>query len=129
MTSMTTTERDRGVTRTLFAVALVGLVATGGAFFVSGARAGISVGIGAIVGALNLWVMSIVVRGLTSQAKSSVPWGLVAVLKFAVLIAGLFLLIKSGSADVLALLIGYGSLPLGIAAAHLGVPRAAHEEG
>ena len=129
MTKTTTTEHDRGVVRTLFAVALIGLVSTVSAFWLSGARAGLSVGIGAVVAALNLWVMLFVVRGLIAQKKSSLPWGLIAVLKFAVLIAGLFVLVKSGWVDVIALLIGYAALPLGIAAAQLGVPRAAQEEG
>jgi ATP synthase I chain len=129
MTKTTTTERDAGFNRALVAVVLVGTLSTIVALIFGGVRTGASVGLGAAVGALNLLAIWFVVRGLLARKRSSVPWGLVAVLKFGLLVAVLYFLLKSHAVELLPLLIGYGALPLGITAGQLGAPRALSEEG
>lgn len=128
-TTLTHTEKDGSTARALWAVALVGFATTVVAAFLGGALAARSVALGAIVAAANLWVITVVVRGMLGGKKSRVPWPLIAVLKMGVLFGGLYLFLKSGWVDLLPLLAGYGALPLGIVAGQLGAPRPIEEEG
>lgn len=114
--------------RAMWAVALVGVAGTLVAALLGGAAAARSVAIGAAVAGANLWVITLVVRGMLGGKKSRVPWPLLAVLKMAVLFGGLYLLLKSGWVDLLPLLAGYGALPLGIVAGQVGAPRPVEEE-
>lgn len=129
MTTPTTTEHEYGFARAFWAVAIVGVLATLGGLGLGGSRWALGIAVGAAVAAANLWSIRLVVRGLLAEKRGAVPWGLLAVVKFAVLVGGLYLLVKSGSLDLLALLIGYGALPIGIASAQLGAARAIGEEG
>ncbi len=128
-TTLTHTEKDGSTARALWAVALVGTATTLVAAFLGGALAARSVALGAIVAAANLWVITVVVRGMLGGKKSRVPWPLIAMLKMGVLFGGLYLFLKSGWVDLLPLLAGYGALPLGIVAGQLGAPRPIEEEG
>jgi hypothetical protein len=51
--------------------------------------------------------------------RGGAAWGLFAVLKILVLFGGIFLLLTKGLVDPIALVVGYGVLPLGIAASSL----------
>jgi hypothetical protein len=113
----------------MWAVALVGCVSTVAAVFLGGVPAARSVALGAAVAGANLWVITLVVRGMLGGKKSRVPWPLLAVLKMSVLFGGLYLMLKSGWVDLLPLLAGYGALPLGIVAGQAGAPRPVEEEG
>jgi hypothetical protein len=128
MTTSTTTEQS-GIRRALSSVAIVGVLATLAGLAFGGGRVAMGVGLGAAVACANLWFINLVVRGLLNREKTATPWGLIAVVKFIVLIGGLYLLVRSGWVDVLTLLIGYGALPLGIVTAQLGAARALGEEG
>ncbi|MFO0568343.1 MAG: hypothetical protein U0263_21965 [Polyangiaceae bacterium] len=128
---MTTTraDKDGSTHRALWAVVLVGALATGGAFVMGGAPVARSVAVGAVVALGNLFAIGLVVRGILNGKKSRVPWPLVAVLKMTLLFGGLYLLLKSGFVSLLPLLVGYGALPIGIVAAQLGAPQPVEEEG
>jgi hypothetical protein len=93
-------------------VAVVGvlLAAAGLAFF--GIRAAGSVLIGALVALGNLWVLARAVKNLLAGGQAK--WAGVAFLKFLVLLAVTYGLVKSGVIDPLTLAVGFGSLPLGI---------------
>lgn len=123
---------ESSISRTLWAVAVVGATAAVVAALVGGVRPMTGVAIGAGVALLNLWVLGRVVRGFVSGTARA-PWGFVAVMKFSLLVCGLWLLLRSGAVDLFPLLIGYGALPLGIFASQLGgapPPRAeAREKG
>ena len=129
MTTPTTGEHDSGFERALWAVAVLGVLGVLAGLLLAGGRAAIGIGIGSAVAAANLWSIMVVVRGLLAPTPGAVPWGLLAAIKFVVLIAGLYLLVKSGWVDLLTLLIGYGALPIGIVTAQLGTARAVGEEG
>lgn len=128
-TTPTHTEKDASMARAMWAVALVGLATTVAGGLLGGALAARSVALGAAVAAANLWVITVVVRGMLGGKKSRVPWPLIAVLKMTVLFGGLYLFLKSGWVDLLPLLAGYGALPLGIVAGQVGAPRPIEEEG
>jgi hypothetical protein len=113
---------------TLRAVAVVGATATGVAAVVGGGRAMLGVGIGAAVALGNLWLVGRVVRGFISGTMQA-PWGFVAAMKFALLVGGLWLLLRSGVVDLFPLVIGYGALPLGIFASQLGGSSPVRERG
>jgi len=51
--------------------------------------------------------------------RGGTAWGLFAVLKIIVLFGGIYLLLTKGLVDPIALVVGYGVLPLGIAASSL----------
>ena len=116
-TSTPETETDTGFQRALWAVALVGIVLVVGAFVSSGARPARSVAIGGFFAVANLWSIVMIVRGLLAAKRGKTPWGLIAALKLVVLFGGLYLLLKSGIAELMPLLVGYGALPIGIVAA------------
>ena len=123
------TETENGFQRAIWAVALVGVVIAIIALVVVGVRPARSVGMGGFVAVANLWSILMIVRGLLGGKRGKIPWGLIAALKFSVLFGGLYLLLKSGWADLMPLLVGYGALPIGIVAAQLGAPRPVGEEG
>ena len=127
MTKPTTPGPD-SLAATLRAVAVVGATATAVAALVGGGRAMLGVAIGALVALGNLWVVGRVVRGFVSGTAQA-PWGFVAATKFALLVAGLWLLLRSGVVDLFPLVIGYGSLPLGIFASQLGGSAPLRERG
>jgi hypothetical protein len=127
MTKPTTPGPD-SLAATLRAVAVVGASATAVAALVGGGRAMLGVGIGAAVALGNLWVVGRVVRGFFSGTAQA-PWGFVAALKFALLVVGLWLLLRTGVVDLFPLVIGYGALPLGIFASQLGGASPARERG
>lgn len=128
MTTPPSNEKDAGMARAMWAVALVGVTSTVGGALLGGALAARSVALGAVVAGLNLWVITLVVRGMLGPKRRRVSWPLLAVLKISVLFGGLYVLVKSGWVDLLPLLVGYGALPLGIFAGQLGAPRPVEEE-
>ena len=103
----------------LWSIVFIGITEGLIAAVVSGAKSALGVAVGASIAALNLWAIAWVVRGLTARPRSDVPWGLLGVLKFVVLVFAVYGLIKTGWFTAGALLIGYGALPLGILAAQL----------
>jgi hypothetical protein len=113
--STTTTHDDQPMRRTYGAVAVcgLGLAALSGMWM--GAAWSVSVAAGASVAVGNLWALSRAVRNLlASEGTGTVPWSLVAVLKFFALLALTYLLVQSPQIQALGLALGFGALPLGI---------------
>lgn len=129
MTTTAQTERDGSMARAMWSVLVVGVSATVIGVFVGGAGTARSIAIGAAVAAANLWVITIVVRGMLGGKRSRVPWPLIAVAKMGALFGGLYLLLTNGWVDLLPLLVGLGALPIGIVAGQLGAPNPVEEEG
>jgi hypothetical protein len=108
----TETERDDGVGRSLTAVAVAAVVLTLIAPFAIGKSAMLGVAIGGSLAFANLWAITFIVRGFLRGA--GLPFGVFGALKFAALIFLVWIVLKNGWADVMPLVLGYASLPIGI---------------
>lgn len=117
---MTTPLADR-IRSALRAVAVSGAVLSVGALALYGLRTGLSVALGAALATANLWALARIVSAFFpgdadgARAQSRAGWALLAVLKMAGLFVVVWLLFASGFVAPLAMLVGYGSLPIGIA--------------
>lgn len=103
---------DLTLRRAYLAVAIAGAALAVGALVGFGAKAGWSVAAGALVAWGNLWALAFAVKNLLGGAQ--VKWSALAILKFIVLLAVTFVLIRSGAVLPLGLAVGFGALPLGI---------------
>lgn len=125
MESMTNTEHDRDpalkasagsdVSVALVATAGFGLVATMTALLLFHGHAALGVLVGSSIAVANLWVFKKLGEAfLTNSGSKRAVWGVVGALKFVVLLVGVGLLLRYGVVDALALIVGYGALPVGI---------------
>jgi hypothetical protein len=92
------------------------------AAFVWGTRFALSVGAGAAIAGSNLYVLSKIVgammgRGTSGESPgaSAGTWGVLAMVKMVVLFGGIWIVMTKGLVDPMGLVVGYGSLPIGIA--------------
>lgn len=121
-----TVERDATLTAAYLGVALGGVLLLAGAGYLFGARVMGGVAAGVVLAFSNLFVLERFVHlYLASEGKG---WAGIALLKAAVLFGLVALLVKSGAMDVLPLLAGFGSLPLGVVVAGLWPTARAREE-
>jgi hypothetical protein len=128
MKTMTESDETHGLASALWAVVLVGIIATVAAAVIGGPRAALGVGLGASLAVANLWAVNRIARAFFGRAPR-LPWGLVALAKFSLLFGAVVLLVRLGVADVLSLVIGYGALPFGIAASQLSGTSPARRQG
>ncbi len=136
---MTTEERDDAATAAI-AAAVIGAVFSVAALALSGGKAALSVAIGAVIAVMNLLTMRAIVRALVrppetaedsategsdadatpeGPGRAGVAWGIFGLVKILVLFGLIFLLLTRGWVDPIALVVGYGVLPLGIGASAL----------
>jgi hypothetical protein len=109
--------------RTLGAVAVAGGVLSLGALAFFGVATAFSVAIGAVIAVGNLWILARVIGALlpgedeaeAARSQSRSAWSLVAILKLFGLVAVVWLLMRHGVVSPLPMLVGFGSLPIGIA--------------
>ena len=85
-----------------------------------GAAAGYSAGLGVVTALSNLYVLSRIVSALAvphvdSKQNAAFAWGVIALGKIMVLFGGLWFLMTRHLVDPIPLVVGYGSLPIGIA--------------
>lgn len=113
-----TGENENGVKRALVAVMLSGAVAVLSTLALSGSEGAFSALAGALLAVANLWLLDRLVRGFFAGSGSRAPWGLVALVKFGLLLAGAYALLRAGVMP-LYLALGYASLPVGIVLCHL----------
>jgi hypothetical protein len=104
--------------------AIVGVAGTGVILAIGGAagwgpRAGISVAIGALIAVANLYGLARIVGAfLGGRAEGDAGaglWGVLAILKVLGLFGGVWLLFTSHLVAPMALVVGWGALPIGIA--------------
>jgi hypothetical protein len=115
-------------------VLVIGAVLTFFGFAFAGLGAGLSVALGGALAAGNLWVLARIVTELLptdsagAEAQSRGGWAVVAVVKILGLLALAWLLMRHAIVSPLAMLIGFGSLPIGIAIGSLVSDRSAPVE-
>jgi hypothetical protein len=134
-------ERDDIKTSVVAATGL-GVLFTLGALGTHGGKAAMSVALGAAIAVANLLTMRAIVRALVrapegekgeeeapgddekkdhraAGKRGGAAWGVFALLKLFALFGGIWFLLTSGVVAPIPLVVGYGVLPLGIAAAGL----------
>ena len=102
------------------AVAVAGACLSIGLFFEGGVVPGVSAAIGAGVAFANLYVLSRIVFAVAvpyvdAKENAGFVWGVIALGKMMVLFGGLWVLMTHHWVDPIPLVVGYGSLPIGIA--------------
>ena len=120
---------QNGIATALWSVAVVGALLAAFAPFALGPASRLSVLLGAALAVFNLWAVFRVVRAFLYPAGVRAPWILLALFKLTVLFVGVGFLVRSGSAHVLPLLIGYAALPLGIVVSQLKTAAPAPGQG
>jgi hypothetical protein len=108
----------------IIAVAAVAVTMSVAAIASWGLRIGASVASGGLVATLNLWAFAYVGRGVLGTGGGRRLWGLLGGLKLIVLLGGLYLLLSSGALSGIAVVAGYGALPIGAAIGSFLGPRA-----
>jgi hypothetical protein len=121
----------------LASVALSGTAITVAAVPFFGLSTALSVAVGAGLATANLWALARIVAALLpdeSHASSDGPagpsaatWAFLGVLKMFALFGVVWLLMRHGVVSIVAMLVGFGALPIGIAigslVSHRGAPR------
>lgn len=138
-------ERD-DTGRAAKAAALLGAIFSVGGTVLYGTRTGGSVAVGAFIAVANLLMMRAIIRSILrpppgedgeekaenvaggpgagrehkeAGRRGGVAWGIFAVLKIFLLFGGVWILLTRHMVDPIPLVVGYGVLPLGIAASSL----------
>jgi hypothetical protein len=108
---------DARLVSVMVAVVLSGALMALMAFFVWGARLGVSVVVGGVIAASNLYVLSRIAHAVVvgGQGSGAAAWGAIALGKMALLFGSIWWVMARGLVDPLGLVAGYGSLPIGIA--------------
>jgi hypothetical protein len=135
-------ERERETDTALAAskaAGILGAILGLGALGLYGPRAAVSVFLGAAIAVANLLTMRAIIRSLlvvpdepdepdeskdprehkSAGRRGGIAWGVFAVLKILILFGGIWILLTRQLVDPMALAVGYGVLPLGIALASL----------
>ncbi len=102
------------------AVAVSGACLAIGLFVEGGVVSGVSAAVGAGVAVTNLYVLSRIVFSFAipyvdAKENAGFAWGVIALGKMMVLFGGLWVLMTHHWVDPIPLVVGYGSLPIGIA--------------
>jgi hypothetical protein len=115
-------------------VAIAGAALTASSLVGFDLAAARSVGVGAVIAVVNLWVLGRIVAGLLpteaagARAQSRAAWALVAAVKMLGLVAAVWLLMRHGVVSPLPMLVGLGALPIGIAIGSLVSDRSPASE-
>jgi len=122
---------QNGIATALWSVTVVAVLLAVCAPFALGSASRLSVGLGGLLAIFNLWGLVRIVRAFLYPVGARAPWILFALFKLTVLFMGVWFLVRSGSAQVLPLLIGYAALPLGIVVSQLrsAAPAASERQG
>ncbi len=115
------TPLDSRMRASIVSVAATGLVFTLGAFALAGPGVALSVGIGAAVAAGNLWALARIIAGLMppdggeGAPPHQTTFVFLALLKMLGLVGLVWLLMEYGLVSPIPMVVGVGSLPVGIA--------------
>ncbi len=125
--SSQSTRLDDGVRVAMLSVAMTAGVLAAGAAAAFDVRTALGVGVGGVFSLANLWAFARIGEAFLSRRGAAAPWTAFAVLKMAGLFGGVWLILRSGIASPLSLLVGYGSLPIGITMGTLFGPKPADD--
>jgi hypothetical protein len=114
---------DGTIVWVLGTAAVVGVLLSVGTLLVYDARFALGVAIGAALAVANLAVLGWVARAILRGGRQRRMGGLVGIAKLLALFGGIWLLWSHGVASPLALVVGYGALPIGIAVGGMLAPR------
>jgi hypothetical protein len=115
----------------ILSVGLTGVAFALIAAVVAGPSTALSVAIGGAVATANLWALARIIAALLprteggAKAQSRAGWGLVAIVKVVGLVAVVWLLMRHGIVSPLPMVVGFVSLPIGIAIGSLVSDRSA----
>jgi hypothetical protein len=121
-----TIERDPALSAAYTTVCVAGGVLLAGAGALYGARAMVSVAVGAALALSNLWVLEKLVSAYLKTSGGR--WAAIATVKAGILLAVVAFLVKTGTVELLATVAGFAALPVGILIAGL-MPLPRSEEG
>jgi apolipoprotein N-acyltransferase len=116
------------------AISVCAAVLTFVALLVFGLKSAVSVALGGALAVGNLWALARIVAALLpheeagARAQSRGAWALLAMLKMLGLLGFAWLLMRHGIVTPIPLLVGFGSLPIGIAIGSLVSDRSAPPE-
>ena len=114
---------DEGIRAAMVSVAIVAGLLSAGAFAAFDVATARGVAVGGVFALGNLWAFARMGDAFLSRRGAAAPWTAFAVLKMGALFGGVWLILKSGVASPLALLVGYGALPIGITFGTLFGPK------
>jgi len=105
---------EAGLRTSFMAVAACGAALALAALALFGRKAALSAGVGAGVAEVNLWTLARIVSGLLRERRAGL-WASVAFVKMFALFAVVGLLMRYADVAPLAMIVGFGALPMGIA--------------
>jgi len=114
---------DEGIRAAMISVTLSAGVLAAGAFVAFDARSARGVAVGGAFALANLWAFARIGEAFLSRRGAAAPWAAFAVLKLLGLFGGVWLILRSGIASPISLLVGYGALPIGITLGTLFGPK------
>lgn len=114
---------DGSMRAALLGVIVTAAVLTALAFGLYGVRSGIGVAIGGTIAPLNLWVFAQVGEAFLSRRGATAPWAAIATVKLVLLLGGVWLILRSGYASGLQMIVGYSALPVGVTIGSLFGPK------
>jgi hypothetical protein len=117
------TWQEEGVRAAMKSVAGTACVLTLGALVAFDWRTARGVAVGGAFALANLWAFARIGEAFLSRRGTAAPWTVFGMLKLAGLFGGVWLILRSGIASPLALLAGYGALPIGITLGTLFGPK------
>jgi hypothetical protein len=112
---------DARMRTSLASVAACGTVSVLTGAAIAGTAPAISVAIGAVLATVNLWALARIIAALLPDERSGAgaqnrgAWAVLAMVKMSGLVAVAWLLMRHGLAAPMPMVIGYMSLPMGIA--------------
>ncbi len=115
-------KRDPALRAAVKSVALTGLVLAVGAAAFSGAQTGVGVAIGGVLATVNLVLFIRIGEAFLAQGTRP-SWAALGFIKLLALFACVYLILRRGDVSALALVVGYGALPIGITVSGLMTPR------
>jgi hypothetical protein len=127
MTTSASRESHGALRSALGAVVVSALVLSLLAFYFFGVKGLLGGLAGGVIAFVNLWAVARVVRGILEESRFRARWSLLALLKMTGLFAAVFALFSAGL-PILAIAIGYASLPIGIVIGQLWAPAPADDD-
>lgn len=116
-------KRDPQLKAAVKIVGVTALALTVGALVFSDVRAAIGVFLGGALATANLVLFIRLGDAFLDQQGPRTPWALLGFLKLLALFGAVYLILRRGDVSALALVVGYGALPIGITLSSLFTKR------